>query len=550
MPVLQLLILAAWTLLVVRLFAWRATLRNRTFATYLILGAFLGITAVGLSQRLLTPYGETQPFPYWLAAVGRQAVLLAPVLLAVFWRPSSRETRIADAFLLAFMVGFGYDLAGALLAASVSASPLRGFAWLPPWQFRSAQGYFYAGGFSYKGWAAGSGYWTALVALVLAIAVRCSEPLDRLKTKFGLPRALNVPIALGVIAFLWVVAEQTGLLPLSAAGVFAFFRRIVFAGRFTAWLTLLLFAAASLMEIRWTKAPGAETPRSWAGTVRAAAGEWRACAAGLVRLVRPIRLGPEARLPLAVWAVFAVLFFIVPRLPAKAGVWWWATPLMRLPLPFVGLTVFNAAVVVLLLRWYLAAAPMPRASESPDMSARAAAEQAMLHGALGVIVLVSLYSPAAVYPFFSVATFATGAPLPSLNAVQIGTFLLLLAAMASSLSVERAMEWQRAPLAERRVAAMRRWRAIAAAFVVAWGSILVYIPILTQLHAHLGPAFYAIGRAIGLPGNFLLAMLAAALTGAFAWGLVRFVQSFGRFDDSEASQRGVPRVVGWLAGVP
>ncbi|MDA2914881.1 hypothetical protein MYX77_13195, partial [Acidobacteriia bacterium AH_259_A11_L15] len=76
MAYLSLLVLTAWTIVLLRLLGARATLSERTYLTYLLLGASLGVLAMPLVRLLFAPYGEFWPYQRLLISVGWQAVLL------------------------------------------------------------------------------------------------------------------------------------------------------------------------------------------------------------------------------------------------------------------------------------------------------------------------------------------------------------------------------------------------------------------------------------------------------------------------------------------
>ena len=160
MPVASMVVLTVWTLVALRVVGARATLGLRTFGIYLLLGALLGITCIPLVRGLAAPYGEQGLYVNYLFSLGFQAVLLLPAIWLLL-RRANEVTSLADVFLLAFMAGFGFDLLGAILAASTAATPLKGLSIWPPWQFDGEN-------FS----VAGYGYWSGLVALVIGAAMR------------------------------------------------------------------------------------------------------------------------------------------------------------------------------------------------------------------------------------------------------------------------------------------------------------------------------------------------------------------------------------------
>ena len=150
-------LVAIWTLVVVRLVAGRATLSDRTFATFLALGVLLGCLGGPASQKLFAPYGEDGPWIALLVALARQAVLLAPL----FMLRALPAIGVADGFVLGFLIGFGYDLAAAVLAAVAASTPFSALQWIPP--FSAQTDSLTVSGYS---------YWTGLVALAYAAARR------------------------------------------------------------------------------------------------------------------------------------------------------------------------------------------------------------------------------------------------------------------------------------------------------------------------------------------------------------------------------------------
>src|SRR5579871_242296 len=138
MPLLRLILLACWTIALVRLASTRATLSGRTFFIYFLQGAFLGIVGVRLVQRLFVPYSQSAhgPVIILLIALAWQASLLAPVWI-LLTDHLSRVTSVDDAFLVAFAMGFGFDLCGALTAAATASYALPGLSLFPPWQFHN-----------------------------------------------------------------------------------------------------------------------------------------------------------------------------------------------------------------------------------------------------------------------------------------------------------------------------------------------------------------------------------------------------------------------------
>jgi hypothetical protein len=118
----------SWTVIIVRLMSARATLGARTLPIYLLQGTFFGAVGMRLIQHLFDPY-------MWLVS------LLAPLPILLIDRLSRVTSGVADAFLLALAIGFGFDLCGAPLAASPAPQALTGLSRLPPWQFSNDRGH-------------------------------------------------------------------------------------------------------------------------------------------------------------------------------------------------------------------------------------------------------------------------------------------------------------------------------------------------------------------------------------------------------------------------
>src|SRR5438067_7493598 len=111
MKLIEFLLNAVWTLVVIRILALRATLRVRTLAIFLLLGMLLGPIALPVVQGFVNSYGSYQVYHWPLQALSVELLLLAPVLTFLFYRGAHRITSVGDAFLLAFVIGFGYDFA-------------------------------------------------------------------------------------------------------------------------------------------------------------------------------------------------------------------------------------------------------------------------------------------------------------------------------------------------------------------------------------------------------------------------------------------------------
>ena len=81
---LALTVLVLWTLLVLRIFGFGATLGERTFGVYLTLGALLAIAVAPPLASLVSPYAQPPSgLTLLLLTTGRLALVLAPVAYAL-----------------------------------------------------------------------------------------------------------------------------------------------------------------------------------------------------------------------------------------------------------------------------------------------------------------------------------------------------------------------------------------------------------------------------------------------------------------------------------
>ena len=159
---------AVWAIVLVRALALRATLPSRAFGLSLALGVLIVIFVAPIMHRLPNPYGGIGPWYDEFVSIAQLIALLSPVVGLFFTNGLYRVTSLADAFLLAFMAGLGFDLAGLILAADGARASFR-LAFLPPFEIPLG-----------RHAAAGYGYWAGLVMLTLAAARRFRPQLAKL----------------------------------------------------------------------------------------------------------------------------------------------------------------------------------------------------------------------------------------------------------------------------------------------------------------------------------------------------------------------------------
>src|SRR5262245_53026245 len=126
-PTATLLAVAAFA--IVRLIAIRATFGLSTLLPFLVYGFLAGPYAAAGFQRLMSAYGWTGADGWHgvvaplVVGAGTLVVLLLPVAAAL--RASLASRSVADAFLVAWCCGFGFDFHAQLATALSSPEPLR-----------------------------------------------------------------------------------------------------------------------------------------------------------------------------------------------------------------------------------------------------------------------------------------------------------------------------------------------------------------------------------------------------------------------------------------
>ena len=161
MPLLTLLLVIAWTLVVFRLLCFRKTLGARTLVTLLALGSAAGPFAVAVAEKFFNSYAWQGTYYFWCIEVARQFMLVSPVLVLIMGREWRWGASVADAFVAAFVVGFGYDVIGPLLVTVPRDHIDIAFSFLPP------------GVVSLPSiTVAGYGYWCGFAALAFAVGLR------------------------------------------------------------------------------------------------------------------------------------------------------------------------------------------------------------------------------------------------------------------------------------------------------------------------------------------------------------------------------------------
>lgn len=567
MAILSLLIMAIWTWLALRLAGVRATLRERTFATYLVLGALLGLILLPLSAKLLAPYGENGPWLTLMASMGRQGILVGMVTASLFASRVFRMTGVADVFLAGFAVGFGAELVGLVLAASDASQPLAGLSWIPPFQMRASEVV-----------VPGYGYWTGLVCLALAAVLRFGRDWEFPVHSPWLRRFLNPAAVVAGIVFLWGAAEQAALW--RTDGWLQVVGTLTVHGRITGWLALIALIVLSVVEWRWVletlqrqsmapkSTPAAEWEQLFGALVRGRFGDFarlharfalgRQVDLGAAELtynsrdsgLAELQQGLEARLgradgrvevglpphgspadmpgprgyawPMAAGVVLAILLLLVPRLPDAVREAVWALPLWRAQLG--GRPILALLLMGLLVWRFLIAAPRPAHRDDLDDVAQFRTEAAMLHVAVSLVLLSLFYGriDELYASVLSLPASVINEDLLSLNQLQALMVMLIAAIAATELIARRTLVWQRAQFEERRAAVLRNLLILANAALLVWFSLAVYVPTLTLLHQRFGALLFDL---FGTGGNIAAAFMIITLTLLLSLGVAALLRS-------------------------
>jgi len=481
-----------------------------------------------------------QQAAYEIQALGRIALLLSPLLAFMFWRRETyRLTSVADVFLIAFALGFGFDLAGALLSASAADRPLAGIGIFPPFEIQGKAG---AIAFVVPGYA----YWSALVALVLAASMRFVR---------------NRRVAIGLVALtaLFVITEEASTVSKAGLaqhpiGLLGHFAQLTGHGRWTAWTCLFALVALSVWEsVRASRLTKEQDKAGLAGFLSM-------LLRGLGRLPEPARLEYQTRLiraeqtrspenpeienaliqvgeeirraqsperkPLLpnwqtlkphviAWASLLVLVvWFAEAPPLKIANWFWSIPILQSAIGPAPTLICACLLMVLAWRYLTTPAELLRGS-GVDQSASYYAEASILGTVLTVFVIVLIYGT--VERLFqttpSLISYYVGPALPDFGASvspdrfhkEITTALLVLALAASALVLTGARgQWRaRASKSQRRRTIVRNSITLAGVLLFAWISVRLYAPLAHWLYRQWGKTFFELGMILRLPRGII-----------------------------------------------
>ena len=456
---------------------------------------------------------------------------------------------VADAFLLGFVSGFGYDLMVMLFAGAHATQPLPQLTIMPPFTFD-------AGGFA----LAGYGYWSALGALAMAAGLRF------LRNRY-------VAFAIAAFVILFFASEQAALIqPPEAPG--HWFSLITVHGTLTPFLALVALVVCSFLEFQWMNrlVPAASQRRLQV------LGEWQTLVNALLarRFNEFRRLGTRMRLErnveiaraelaahaddpalkaelayldarmgtlpgsasttvtdlaaaikpgtrqnvvqLLVDVAFVAVCFLLPMLPESAATWFWGFQLFHYPLPGLGLTVLNTVLAALIVWRYLASPAWPSKQYDPDELLDFSSETAILNVALSLALIAVLYGALdELYNFAGSVPSYVGIWLPGLSRLQLTTDVMLLCAWATGLSLHRQAAWKMAALPLRRASAIHNALTVLAASVTIWAALIFFGQMQAWAHIKYGEWLF---NHFGAAGNSVGDIFAALLTAAFTYTVV------------------------------
>jgi hypothetical protein len=562
MALFTLLLMAAWTLLVMRLFAIGVTLSDRTFLIYITLGALMALSASPLAEKFIIPYplGD-YGFGYtgaWFRVLVRNLTLLTPAITYLLMRRTYRLVSVADAFGLAFATGFGFELTGAVLASSIAADALRGMTLFPPWQFTwDANQRLPILGISGDFAIAGAAYSIGLVALILAAGMRFWRE----------PRKAIVASCVALILVssheaLWMNQIISSGQNVPHAGFAWFYDLVMYRGRLVPLITLAALVYFTLHELRWAAASKGEPPPAISRLVE----ECQSLVSALLKngLLRysgatesarrqrqldvinaertsarddhplfqsaqllDIKLGQSAashmtgaREPASsqlerwivgiAWSALGLIVVVMPWLPQWLAAYLWKFPLVNISLVIFQLTILQAGLALTVLGWFVQGPYEAKANWDPEESFRFHGRNAIGYAAMGAALLVLFQIPLNnFYPPYSTLAFLNRAGFPQFDGAQVGGLMLLLALIAVGAGLKAAAAWRaEASAEEQRTAVVRKSIILANAMIFMWISVKIYMPMLAALQKAIGPTAFNV---FGKFGNVVVALFTIVL---------------------------------------
>jgi hypothetical protein len=533
-------ILVLWTITVFRLISFRTTLGSRTLVTFGALGALLGTAGTPVVEKFFNSYRYDGNQLYVVLIIAAQHLLMAAPILLLLMRPAWRRgSSLGDAFLAAFAIGAGYEFLGVWMASATAPNAASGLSFLPPGTASAA-----------TVTVAGYAYWTALLALTCATALRFL-------------RNAVLAYAVTAVALVACVLDHYGDLfdgpTAQAVGSYTLH------GNVLPWIAIVFLAAAVFLETRWTKSKGA---------VRDAIAEFQAVAVALVTfkwneaklagarwrlkrqreilaaesqrelgqtstkrqaesirnsLTRMATVTPAPQGRVLDWlkrrwtqllGVVAFLclgvFFFMPDLGSFSSWVWSSLPMATRLAPFQLTLVVSILIGV--LAWQFVKAPRQAFSSSiTDEVARFWAERRILQAAIGVVLVALLYPhPEEFAAFESNLARAAGLQIPGFNETQKLTLLVLLAWAVSGVTARRAEIWRKTAGVNYLQSLARNFISLCGITLVAWLSITFFTEAQVYAHANWGANFF---NRFQSNGNSILEMTLGLVTVVFSFGV-------------------------------
>jgi len=525
--VFALLFHALWVCAVIRILGWRSTISNRTFLTYLALGAFISFSVAGPLFRAVNPYADVSAWLSFTWNVAQVALELLPLLALLWGKAPTRSLSVADAFLAAFAVGFGFDLMGALPSLFTPTPDTSAFNLFPPGSLTDpavASGPVMT--------MAGHGLWVGLVALAIVAARR----FVRQRWAVWVAGVCSLVFCAMDMPFYWKTAPFAGT-----------WAKLSHNGLYTGWVIVVALVALSFLEQRWCgdRQSFAQIASDWLEPVSALAQRNIAGYAERSMKSQTRRRGliaqTEAKLSpkLAPMLRGAATPGATPQGFSLPGLHWkefwkqawfwqslcWAALVIVLLFPTsIAHLLFNPVfgyqinvlhegvldtLLVLFLFWRYLTSPGSPTRPGVDGTLLFTAEKQIFRATLWLVTLGWLFVKWTIwfpYPNLFVFFQAGANTWPGWDTPTIRTFLLLAGVCFSSITITSTREWTQAPAVKRRVALVRNFMLALTTGTLFYcsqfnGNYMQYIEAFFQAH---GRWFYALSVQLGTNGNKLV----------------------------------------------
>jgi len=518
---------AIWVLAVMRILCWRSTISTRTMLTYVALGTFISFSVAGPLFRAVNPYADASVWLSFTWNVAQLALELLPLMAVLIGKAPTRSLSVADTFLSAFAIGFGFDLMGALPSLFTPTSTVAAFNLLPPGSLTDpvvTSGPVLT--------MAGHGLWVGFVALAIVAARRfvrqwwavCIAALASLAFC-----AMDMP-------YLW-----------KAPAFAATWTKLSHNGVYTGWLIVGVLVVLSLLELRWCgdNQGFGQILSDWLEPVQALLGRDIAGYARRAMQSQTRRRGLIAQKEATLSPKLAPMLrgaatpgstpqgFSLPGLNWKEfwrQAWFWqllcwaALVVVLLSPTSMAHLLFNPVfgyqinvlheglldtLLVLFLLWRFLTSPGSPTRAGVDGTLLFTAEKQIFRATLWLVTLGWLFLRWTIwfpYPNLFVFFQAGNSTWPGWDSPTIRTFLLLAGVCFSSITMTSAREWTQALAVKRRVALVRNFMLAMTTGTLFYcsqlnGNYMMYLENFFQAH---GRWFYGLSVHLGTNGNKLV----------------------------------------------